>query len=179
MQRGERAPADYMKKLCLVVCLFLALCDVSCKKSVSPPAVDKDKAPDFTLSDLQKNKITLSALRGKVVLVEFWATWCPPCRDMIPELNAVYTKYKDRGVVILGVSMDRGGDIPSSVRSFAKEHAIAYPVLLDDSDAASLYEVAGIPALFIVDKSGKVAGKHTGFVPGLAETLSQEIEALL
>jgi len=167
-----------MKKLCLVVCLFVALSAVSCKKSVSPPVADKGRAPDFTLSDLQKNKITLSGLRGKVVLVEFWATWCPPCKEMIPELNAVYARYKDKGVVILGVSMDRGGDVPSTVSSFAKEHAIAYPVLIDDGDASSLYNVAGIPALFIVDKNGGVAGKHTGFIPGLAETLSQEIEAL-
>jgi len=168
-----------MKRLCLVVCLFVALCGVSCKKSVSPPAVDKDTAPDFTLSDLHNDRITLSGLRGKVVLVEFWATWCPPCRETIPELNKVYMRYKDRGVVILGISLDKGGGVSSSLNSFVRDHAIGYPVLLDDKDVAALYDVSGIPALFVIDKSGKIVGRRAGYVEGLAETLSQEIEALL
>jgi thiol-disulfide isomerase/thioredoxin len=114
-----------------------------------------------------------------VVLVEFWATWCPPCRESVPELNEVYEKYKGKNFELLGISVDKGGDASSSVRAFVKEHAVLYPVLLDERNVNNLYEVSGIPAMFIIDKEGKVVKKFTGFIPGLGEILSKEVEGLL
>ena len=114
-----------------------------------------------------------------MVIIEFWATWCPPCKESVPELNEVYEKYKGKNFELYGIAVDKGGDAATAVRLFVKEHAVAYPVLLDDRNVNSLYEVSGIPAMFIIDKEGKVVKKFTGFIPGLGETLSKEVEGLL
>lgn len=169
----------YAKRLFIAVCVaVIFFFAISCKKEESK-VVEAGKAPDFTLSNVQGNRVMLSGLRGKVVLLEFWATWCPPCRDSIPALNKLYEKFKDRNFELLAVSVDEGRDVSSIVGSFVKEHAVIYPVLLDDHGVNRLYEVGGIPVMFVIDKDGRVVNKHVGFIPGLAESLSNEIEALL
>ncbi|MGD0884784.1 MAG: TlpA disulfide reductase family protein [Thermodesulfovibrionales bacterium] len=171
--------ACYGKRLfvgvCAVTAVFLA---ISCAKEKSA-GVQEGKSPDFTLRDVQGGKVSLSRLRGKVVLMEFWATWCPPCRESIPELNAIYKKYKDRGLVVLGISLDSDGDASLTVRSFMKEQSMLYPVVIDDGKVNTLYGVTSIPALFLIDKDGNVVKRFTGFIPGLSENLSNEIERLL
>ncbi|HET6516119.1 MAG TPA: TlpA disulfide reductase family protein [Thermodesulfovibrionales bacterium] len=162
-----------------VICLLaLALFVLSCTRE-KERVLEEGKAPGFTLTDLQGTKVSLSGFRGKVVLLEFWATWCPPCRESIPELNRLYDKYRDKGLTVIGISMDKGGDVSSTVGSFMKEQGVVYPVLIDDGKVSALYGVTSIPAMFIVDKEGKMVKKFVGFIPGLAENLSREIEALL
>jgi thiol-disulfide isomerase/thioredoxin len=134
---------------------------------------------DFSLPDLQGAKVSLSDFRGKVVLVEFWATWCPPCRESIPELTTLSAKYADRGLVLLAISVDKGGDVAATVSSFAREHGVTYPVLLDDGKVNTRFGVTSIPALFLIDKNGALVKQFTGFIPGLGETIAHDIEAIL
>jgi peroxiredoxin len=111
---------------------------------------------DFTLTDLQGKAWTLKALRGKVVLVNFWATWCPPCRKELPDLQALYTRFKARGLVVLGISDEDA----AKVQPFVAQHDMTYPVLLDPGRKVNkLFEVQGIPRTFIYDRSGKLAAQ--------------------
>ena len=169
-----------VKQALLVLCLFaIAFSAASCKKAERSRVVEEGKAPDFTLSDVSGKKVTLSELRGKVVVVEFWATWCPPCNDAVPEINKVYEKYKDKNVQVLAIAVDEGGDVASKLNSFVKEHRANYPVLIDDKKVNVSYGVGNIPVAFIIDKEGKVAKKHIGFMEELSERISRDIEALL
>ncbi len=170
---------DKVKRLLLAACLLLMIFSVfSCSRD-GDKAVDGDRAQDFTLSDINGNKITLSEMRGKVVMIEFWATWCPPCRQSIPDLNTIFNKYKDRGFVLLAISLDKGSDAQSLIMSFIKEYPMAYTVLLDNGDTGRKYGVSSIPTSFIIDKTGRIANKHIGYSPTSAGAISQEIEALL
>lgn len=168
-----------VKVLCLALsAMVIAISLLSCTRGKGP-SVPSDRSPDFALSDIKGNELRLSDLTGKVVMLEFWATWCPPCVDSIPDMNALHEKYKDRGFVLLGISMDKGESAKERVEASIKEHSIAYRVLIDDKDVNSLYGVFSIPTSFIIDKNGKLVGKHIGFNPGIKEILSREIEALL
>ena len=113
-------------------------------------------AADFTLTDLQGKPWTLKALRGKVVLVNFWATWCPPCRKEIPDLEALYNRFKDKGLVILAIS-DEDAD---KVKPFVAKNAMTYPVLLDTGRKVNqLFGVESIPRTVIYDRKGKLAAE--------------------
>jgi len=115
----------------------------------------RDKA-DFTLSDLQGQTWHLRDLRGKTVLVNFWATWCPPCRKEMPDLQALYDKYKDQGFVVLAISDEEA----TKVAPFIGERKITYPVLLDPGGkVAQLFRVDGIPKSFVYDRNGKLAAQ--------------------
>ncbi len=167
------------KMLVSVVCaLVLLLAVVSCKGR-QKAVVGEGQAPDFTLSDINGGKVTLADFRGKVVVVEFWATWCPPCRESVPEMKSLYEKFKGKDFELLGISLDQGGSALSDVTSFAREQGIGYPVLMDDDKTSAAFGVTNIPAVFVVDKQGKIARKYVGLMPGLSESLSKEIEGLL
>lgn len=170
---------DKMKKLLFLTGLLVLLISAfSCSRD-GGKAVDGNRAHDFTLSDINGKKITLSEMKDKVVMIEFWATWCPPCRQSIPDLNTIYEKYKDRGFVLLAISLDKGSDAQSNVMSFMKEYPIAYTVLLDNGETGRKYGVNSIPTSFIIDKNGRIVNKHIGYSPNSANAISQEIEALL
>jgi peroxiredoxin len=111
---------------------------------------------DFTLSDLDGKSWTLRQLAGKVVLVNFWATWCPPCRKEMPDLDALYRKFRDKGLVILAISdEDR-----KKVAPFLAGHEVSYPVLLDPGRRVNdLFVVRGIPKTFVYDRSGRLAAE--------------------
>ncbi len=111
---------------------------------------------DFTLSDLSGEKWTLHALAGKVVLVNFWATWCPPCRKELPDLEALSQRFGSRGFVVLAISdEDR-----AKVKPFVAEHQLTYPVLLDPGRKVNeLFHVEGIPKSFVYDRNGNLAAE--------------------
>ena len=135
-------------------------------------------APDFTLDTLDGSKITLSALRGKIVVVNIWATWCPPCRAETPALEKAYEQYKDSGVVILGVDLTNQDSI-SDVTSFVQEFKLTYPILLDrDGSVGYLYQIKGLPSTFFIDRAGVI---RTAVVGGpMSDTfIRSKIEALL
>lgn len=116
----------------------------------------KRQTIDFTLTDLQGKNWHLRDLQGKVVLVNFWATWCPPCRKEMPDLDSLYNKYKDQGFVVLAISDEE----TAKVSPFIAEHKISYPVLLDPGDKVSNnFVVQGIPKTFVYDRSGKMVAQ--------------------
>ena len=111
---------------------------------------------DFTLAGLHGDSWTLKALRGKVVLVNFWATWCPPCRKEMPDLEALYNRFQDQGLVILAISDEDA----AKVARFIAEHRITYPILLDPGRQVNqLFAVQGIPKTFIYDRQGHLAAE--------------------
>jgi peroxiredoxin len=111
---------------------------------------------DFSLTDLQGKTWTLKGLRGKVALVNFWATWCPPCRKEIPDLNALQARFASQGLVILGISDEEA----AKVTPFVAEKKIAYPVLLDPGRAVhERFRIEGIPKSFVYDREGKLAAQ--------------------
>jgi peroxiredoxin len=115
-----------------------------------------DTAPSFVLLDINGKQVSLSDYNGKVVLVDFWATFCPPCRKSIPFLNELQSRYGGEKFTVLGLSMD---DATASVTSFMKEKAIQYPVLMANSDVARKYNVTGIPTLYLLDQQGHIIYK--------------------
>jgi len=117
---------------------------------------EKRNSADFTLTDLSGKSWTLSQLKGKVVVVNFWATWCPPCRKEMPDLETIFNKYKDQGLVILGIS-DETND---KVQPFIAEHKYSYPILLDPGRKVNdLFVVDGIPKNFVYNREGKLVAE--------------------
>jgi peroxiredoxin len=111
---------------------------------------------DFTLRDLQGNSWTLSKLRGKVVLVNFWATWCPPCRKEMPDIEALYHRFQGQGLVVLGISDEDAG----KVTPFMADHKYGYPILLDPgSKVNQMMIVDGLPKTLIYDRNGKLTAQ--------------------
>jgi peroxiredoxin len=111
---------------------------------------------DFTLTDLQGKAWTLQSLKGKVVLVNFWATWCPPCRKEMPDLDALYRNLKDRGLIVLAISDEDA----AKVRPYIQEHNVSYPILLDPGRKVNeAFQVEGIPKSFVYDRNGKLAAQ--------------------
>jgi thiol-disulfide isomerase/thioredoxin len=111
---------------------------------------------DFTLSDLEGKSWTLRDLRGKVVLVNFWATWCPPCRKEMPDLDSLYKKFKDQGLVILAIDDEE----VAKIKPYLAEHPVTYPILLDPGRKANdVFRIDGIPKSFVYDREGKLVAQ--------------------
>ncbi len=156
----------------LILSTLLATgCTRAGQEGASAPA----KAPDFTLKDLDGKTVHLADLRGRVVLVEFWATWCPPCQASIPGMERLYRSYAEKGLVVLGVSMDEGSS--ESLKTFAAEKGITYKVVRGDDEVAGKYLVRSIPSLFLVNKDGMIAKQYLG--DGNEDSLEKDIRALL
>jgi cytochrome c biogenesis protein CcmG, thiol:disulfide interchange protein DsbE len=137
-------------------------------------------APDFRLQDLKGSDITLSQFRGKVVLLEFWATWCPPCRATIPELVSIQQKYKNRDFVVLGISIDdEGAGLRTELLNFSKEFHINYPVLMGNEAVEHEYKVWSIPRSFLIDKEGRIRDSYSGYIDQYESKVSAEVERLL
>lgn len=117
-------------------------------------------APDFTLPDLAGGQLKLSTYRGKVVLLDFWATWCDPCREQTPRFIDLQKQYGNQGLQIIGISMD---DDPEPVRDFCRRFQMNYPVVMGNAKIGELYGgVLGLPIAFLVGRDGRIHGKHIG-----------------
>lgn len=117
-------------------------------------------APDFSLPDLTGQNLRLSSYRGKVVLLDFWATWCDPCREEIPRFVELQEQYGAAGLQIVGVSMDDG---PEPVREFYQRFKINYPVVMGDAKTGELYGgILGLPIAFLIGRDSRIVAKHIG-----------------
>jgi cytochrome c biogenesis protein CcmG, thiol:disulfide interchange protein DsbE len=136
------------------------------------------KAPDFTLEDLSGKSISLSQYAGSIVILDFWATWCPPCRMSIPELVKLQDDYRDKGLVILGISVDSADTKNAYLTDFKEKYSINYPILRIDDKTTGKYfgnSEFSIPTLFIVNRNGIVVDMHSGYSPGAVEKSLKKI----
>lgn len=166
--------------------MFLGACvDAQPEKAKSaPPPVESstesapqvaesgtpNQAPGFSLKDIAGNTVQLSDYKGKVIILDFWATWCPPCVKEIPHFNELAKKYGKDGLVVLGVSVDRDGI--AAVEKFKQNNSIDYPVVFADQATQSQYQAllppdmrGGIPYTFVIDRSGNIAEYFVGYRP--------------
>lgn len=139
------------------------------------PVSQRKAMPEFSLKDLSGQRWQLRDHRGDVVVVNFWATWCPPCREETPGLVRVAHRYQSKGLSVAGIAMDEGGMGP--VRSFIKDFSVDYPVLVPDSSFLLAEQVEGLPTTFLVDRQGRIAKTYVGEVR--ENVFRADIEALL
>jgi peroxiredoxin len=155
---------------------FLFSCSSSTTAGAVRPVKERKPAPDFTLKDASGASVKLSDYRGKVVLLNFWATWCGPCKMEIPWFIEFQQQFKDQGFTVLGVAMDDDGW--QSVKPYVAERKVNYRVLLGDDAVSTRYGgVDSLPTTFVIDKEGRIASAHVGLI-GKNEYLG-EIQTLL
>ena len=127
---------------------------------IAPAPARGRPAPDFSLPLLDGSQLTLSDLRGKAVLLNFWATWCPPCRTEMPDLEAVWREREKDGLVIVGVDL---GESPSTIHAFVTRVSVTYPIALDlDQRIGVLYATSSLPTTYFIDASGTIQDRYTG-----------------
>jgi thiol-disulfide isomerase/thioredoxin len=145
-----------------------------CSKGEKEPS--SGLAPDFSLKTFDGQEITLSQLKGKVVLLDFWATWCGPCKESIPHLIQLYKTYRESGFELVGINLDKG-DV-EVVRRFIMSMDIPYPVVTAPEEVVRSYRVTGIPATFLIDKEGKIRERIVGFSSAIAQQLTAKVADL-
>ncbi len=138
---------------------------------------------DFELPDLNGKKVALADFKGKVTIVDIWGTWCPPCRMEIPHFVALYQKYHDTGLEIVGINYEREDDekqVKETIKSFVEKHTVPYPCLIgDDKTQDQIPNFEGFPTTLFIDRAGTVRAKLVGFDPSHARDLRALVEALL
>ena len=134
-------------------------------------------APDFALKSHSGDNLRLSEFRGEVVMINFWASWCGPCRQEMPLLDELYTQYQPLGFTILGVNVEED---PSKANQLLKESPVNFPILYDNkSEVSKLYKVVAMPSTVLVDRDGNVRYLHQGYKPGYEESYQQQVRALI
>lgn len=161
-----------MKPFLYLTAVAVALLTTACGKSEPaaakiPPMLAKSalpfltKAPEWKLKDLDGREVTSEEFKGKVVLIDFWATWCPPCVKEIPEYTALQKKYADQGLVILGFSLDELP--PARVREFGERSKLGYQVLMGDEETVMAFGgIEGLPTAFLIDRDGYIRHRKVG-----------------
>ena len=166
-------------KLVVIVAVALIIAVVIVRQNrmthVRPEQTANGTGPQFSVSDVNGQAVDSAKLQGKVVLVDFWATWCVPCEGEIPHLVEWQTKYGGEGLQIVGLSMD---DTVAPVKSYAEKHKIDYPVAMaDDKTIAAFGGVLGLPANILIGRDGKQIAKHVGVTD--INALEQEVQRAL
>jgi peroxiredoxin len=154
----KKIPLIFLGSLVLIIAAFIL---------TKQPAMSKDfgfgkKAPEFSLKDINGVERKLSDFRNKVVIIDFWATWCPPCKEEIPHFIDLYSQYKGQGLEIIGIALDQNG--ANAVKEFTAKNKINYTVLLGNNEVSDLYGgIDAIPTTFILDKDTNIRKKYIGY----------------
>lgn len=156
-----------------VIAATLAVASLGAEAAATPQA----GAPDFTLPSLDGPNLRLREQRGQVVMINFWASWCGPCRAEMPHLSRLYDKYRPSGFTVLAVNID---DDPHKAASLARQLGMRFPVLLDTEKKVSrLYDLSTMPSTVLVDRDGRVRYVHRGYRDGYEVTYDSQIRELL
>ena len=159
----------------VAACVALLFACIATVQAVA--ALNGQQAPDFVLKSFDGENLRLSEFRGEVVMLNFWATWCGPCRQELPLLDELYAHYNKVGFTLLGVNIDEN---ESQAASMVRELGVSFPVLFDQSKKVSrLYQVDAMPATVLIDRDGRVRHVHRGFQPGLEQQYQKEVRGLL
>jgi len=138
---------------------------------------DRQPAPDFTLTDANGQSVTLSDLRGQVVMINFWASWCGPCREEMPLLEQIYQRYEPLGFTLLGINVEEN---PADGQAFLKERPVTFKVLYDPENGISkLYDVVAMPSTVLIDRKGNIRFLHYGYKPGYENDYQDQIRTLV
>ena len=171
---GRKRPAA---AAVLLLSLLFVLAAAGCQPGGTGRRAEKGSpAPDFTLRDLEGKDLTLSSLRGRVVLLEFWATWCPPCRESLPAMEKLYRKYRKEGMEVVAIAVRDDAD---EVRKLVAADGLSFRVFLDDEAVSRIYGISGIPALFMLDRKGVIRHQLEGYRPAVDEEIAARVEKLL
>ena len=155
--------------------MMLALC-IGFTSTVSAQAT-KNIAPDFTLKSQTGKNLKLSELRGKVIMINFWASWCGPCRQEMPVLDQLYKHYRPLDFTVLGVNVEQN---PDDAKSLLKDVSVSFPILFDKENKVSkLYNIKGMPSTVLVDRDGNVRYVHIGYQSGTEQEYQQQIRTLI
>lgn len=139
-------------------------------------AGDSGPAPDFTLTDAGGRPVTLSDLRGQVVMINFWASWCGPCRAEMPLLEQIHQRYEPLGFTLLGVNVEENS---ADGQAFLRERPVSFPVLYDPENGISkLYDVVAMPSTVLIDRQGNIRYLHHGYKPGYENDYQDQIRVL-
>ncbi|CAD5374968.1 TlpA family protein disulfide reductase [Rubrivivax sp. A210] len=160
-----------MRQLLLTILLGLAAAGASAAVTLQAPA------PDFTLRGADGRNLRLAEQRGQVVLVNFWASWCGPCRQEMPQLNRLYDKYRSAGFLMLGVNIDDDARLGTAT---ATRWGVKFPVLLDaEKTVTRQYDLGSMPATVLIDRDGRVRYLHRGYREGAEEAYERQIRELV
>ena len=161
--------------LTLLILSLLTGCGDGKNRAKAPKIV-----PNFTLTSLDGTQITRDSLKGKVVLLDFWATWCAPCRAAIPHLVTIYEAYKDKGFEVIGVCLDQGGDV-SEISDFIKRNQVTYPIAIGTNNPITkdLGNITSLPTMILLDKNSSIEFKVVGFNNEIGNKLESKIKELI
>jgi len=163
-----------------LLCLFLLVGSHFRCSGGSEEASDANLrlAPDFVLRDVNGRNRKLSGYRGKVVILDFWATWCAPCRMVIPHFVDLYEQYRGSGLEVIGVAMDPGG--AKVVKPFVEEYGVSYTTFIGNWDVARRYGgLRGIPTIFVITREGRIFRRYVGVPPNPRDVFERDVTSLL
>jgi peroxiredoxin len=165
-----------MGRVCGLAMVFAVLQLAAAPAPAAMPAIGS-LAPDFTLHTSTGKNLKLSEQRGQVVMINFWATWCGPCRQEMPHLNRLHEQYRKAGFTLLGVNVD---DRPGAAQEMANQLGVTFPLLFDtDKQVSRRYDAGAMPCTLLIDRDGKVHSIHRGYRPGFEKRYETEIRELI